>query len=98
MQRSRSLLGYGFAYATARDAVCVIARDLVMVNGEVSRHFGSSDDNRASHVFHQAVLTPSRLASFHSGQAERSAAFSAGYVAGYNRYLAEHRGDRASFR
>jgi len=26
-------LGYGFAYATATDAVCVIARDIVMVNG-----------------------------------------------------------------
>ena len=29
-------LGYGFAYATAEDAVCVIAKDLIMVNGELS--------------------------------------------------------------
>ena len=27
-------LGFGFAYATARDAVCVIAKDVQMVNGE----------------------------------------------------------------
>lgn len=86
-------LGYGFAYATARDAICVIARDLVMVNGELSRRVGNSDDNRASDVFHKAVLTPSKLADFHSGQSERGAAFSAGYVAGYNRYLADHDGD-----
>ena len=29
-------LRYGFAYATAEDAVCVIAKDLIMVNGELS--------------------------------------------------------------
>jgi len=34
-------LGYGFAYATARDAVCTIARDVVTVNGDLSRHFGA---------------------------------------------------------
>ena len=26
-------LGYGFAYATATDALCVIARDVITVNG-----------------------------------------------------------------
>ena len=30
-------LGYGFAYATATDAVCVIARDVTMVNMRFSR-------------------------------------------------------------
>ena len=35
-----SSLGYGFAYATAKDAVCTIARDVLMVNGELSLHFG----------------------------------------------------------
>ena len=38
-------LGYGFAYATAEDAVCVIAKDLIMVNGELSLFFGPEDGN-----------------------------------------------------
>jgi acyl-homoserine-lactone acylase len=29
-------LGYGFAYATATDAVCVIAKDVQMVNGNLA--------------------------------------------------------------
>ena len=29
-------LGYGFAYATAKDAICTIARDMIMVRGEQS--------------------------------------------------------------
>lgn len=83
-------LGYGFAYATAVDAVCVIARDLVMVNGEQSRHFGADDDNHASDVFHRAVLTDARLAAFEADQSDTAQAFSRGYVAGYNRYLRDH--------
>ena len=38
-------LGYGFAYATAKDAVCVIARDVQMVNGSLSQYFGDSESN-----------------------------------------------------
>ena len=83
-------LGYGFAYATARDAVCVIARDLVMVNGELSRHFGPGDGHLESDVFHKAVLTRERLAALENGASTQAAAFSAGYVAGYNRFLADH--------
>jgi acyl-homoserine-lactone acylase len=87
----RASLGYGFAYATARNAVCVIARELVMVNGELSRYFGRSDGNRASDVFHKVVLDEARIAAFEGGETAAAAAFSRGYVAGYNRYLREHR-------
>jgi acyl-homoserine-lactone acylase len=80
-------LGYGFAYATANDAVCVIARDVVTVNGELARHFGDDDGNVASDVFHRAVLGAERIAGFEADQSERAAAFSRGYVAGYNRFL-----------
>ena len=38
-------LGYGFAYATATDAVCVIAKDVQMVNGNLSAPFGSDNGN-----------------------------------------------------
>jgi acyl-homoserine-lactone acylase len=86
----RASLGYGFAYATARDAVCVIAREVLKVNGELSRHFGGTDGNLASDIFHKAVLNEARVAAFLDAEAPAVAAFSRGYVAGYNRYLRDH--------
>lgn len=83
-------LGYGFAYATARDAVCVIARDLVMVKGETTRWFGTGNGNLESDVFHRAILTDGRIRDFLAGQDTRSVHFSQGYVAGYNRYLRDN--------
>ena len=83
-------LGYGFAYATATDAVCVIARDLVMVNGERARYFGTNDRNIASDVFHNSVLSAEKIRRFTENQSPRAATFSRGYVAGYNRYLNDH--------
>jgi acyl-homoserine-lactone acylase len=83
-------LGYGFAYATAVDAVCVIARDLAMVNGDLSHHFGADDGNVASDVFHRAVLTDARIAAYDADQSVSSHDFARGYVAGYNRYLRDH--------
>ncbi len=83
-------LGYGFAYATAKDAVCTIATDVVMVNGEMSRYFGPDGINRSSDIFHRAVLDSTMLSGFRAGQTEQSNNFSDGYVAGYNRYLRDH--------
>ena len=80
-------LGYGFSYATATDAVCVIAKDLVMVNGEMSRYFGSDEGNLESDVFHKSVLTADKVAAFNAAQSERALDFSQGYVAGYNRFI-----------
>ena len=56
-------LGFGFAYATARDAVCVIAKDVQMVN-KSKPHFGESKQNLASDVFHRAILNDSKLRAF----------------------------------
>ncbi len=83
-------LGYGFAYATATDAVCVIARDVLMVNGELSSHFGSEEENFESDVFHRSVLTNDKVAAFNAAQSARASDFSKGYVAGYNRYIRDH--------
>ena len=85
-------LGYGFAYATAMDAVCVIARDIVMVNGNLSSHLGADDGNLASDVFHRSLLTKERLQRVAQAMPEDSKVFSKGYVAGYNRYLRDHEG------
>ena len=52
--------GYGFAYATATDAVCVIAKDVQMVNGNLSTHFGPDGGNLQSDIFHKAILTDAK--------------------------------------
>ena len=83
-------LGYGFAYATATDVICVIARDVVMVNGELSKHFGPENGNFDTDVFHQALLTQDKVAAFNQAQGDRAQAFADGYVAGYNRYVRDH--------
>ena len=85
-------LGYGFAYAHATDAVCVYAKDVAMVNGELSAHLGPGDGNFESDVFHRAIVTDEKLRHFAAAQTEDMTLFSAGFVAGYNRYLEEHRG------
>lgn len=83
-------LGYGFAYATATDAVCVIAQDLVMVNGNLSLFMGAENGNIASDVFHRALLTKGRLQRFATAQSDYLNNYAKGYVAGYNRYLEDH--------
>jgi acyl-homoserine-lactone acylase len=86
-------LGYGYAYATATDVFCTIARELVRMDGEMSLHFGSSEENLASDIFHKALLQDQQLQMFTSSESKKAAQFSAGYVAGYNRYL-QDKGDQ----
>lgn len=83
-------LGYGFAYATANDAICTMARDVVMVNGELSRYFGAEPERLASDAFHRAMLDEDMLAYYRAEQSERSRDFATGYVAGYNRYVRDN--------
>ena len=84
-------LGYGFAYATATDAVCVIAKDVQMVNGNLSAHFGSDSGNLQSDIFHKAILTDAKLADYDAQQSARAKQMNAGYAAGYNRFLQDHK-------
>ncbi len=83
-------LGYGFAYATATDVICVLARDVLMVNGELSRYHGPEDGNFESDVFHKGILTADKVAAFNQAQSTRDQTFADGYVAGYNRYVRDH--------
>jgi len=84
-------LGYGFAYATARDLVCTIAREVVRTSGELARHFGPGAGNLESDVFHRAVLDEAAVSHFLGRQTDYQTGYLAGYVAGYNRYLRDHR-------
>jgi acyl-homoserine-lactone acylase len=83
-------LGYGFAYATATDGICVIARDIVTVKGEQEKYFGKQ--LRPIDLFHRAVIDETLLDQYSQAQTPRALAFSTGYVEGYNRYLADHVG------
>ena len=83
-------LGYGFAYATAMDVICVLARDVLMVNGELAKHHGPEDGHFESDVFHKGILTEDKVAAYNQAQSARDQAFADGYVAGYNRYVRDH--------
>ena len=84
-------LGYGFAYATATDGVCVFAREVARANGTLSADFGVSDENLASDTFHRAMVTPARVQKNAASMSENMRTYGAGFVAGYNRFIDDKR-------
>ncbi len=83
-------LGYGFAYATARDGICVFAQEVARANGTMSADFGASGENLASDTFHRAMITPERVRANGAAMSANMLEYSAGFVAGYNRYIADN--------
>ena len=86
-----SSLGYGFAYATATDGICVFAKEIISANGTLSADLGASDENIVSDVFHRAIISDEKVLHFASGLTDNTRAFNTGFVAGYNRYLKDKR-------
>ncbi len=84
-------LGYGFAYATANDGICVFAREIARANGTLSADFGASDENVASDTFHRAIITPDRVQENSAAMSGNMRAYTAGFVAGYNRFVTDYR-------
>jgi acyl-homoserine-lactone acylase len=84
-------LGYGFAYATATDGVCVFAREVARANGTLAADMGATPENIGSDAFHRAVITPQRMQKNAAALSANMRAYSAGFVAGYNRYIDDHR-------
>ncbi len=98
-------LGYGYGYSLAKDNICVIADSYVTVDGQRSRFFGpdasyvvggngSSNNNLNSDFFYQRIIdngTIEHLLSLAPPQGPRPEIKEGvrGYVAGYNRYLAQ---------
>ncbi|MBI5721402.1 MAG: penicillin acylase family protein [Burkholderiales bacterium] len=94
-------LAYGMAYAYAQDNVCLTAQHLVTVRGERARTFGASASgllglrrlpNEIVDLFIAAHMDDAALARAAAAQSAESQALARGYVAGYNRYLADHGG------
>ncbi|KAF6692716.1 acylase [Pseudomonas sp. EKM23D] len=88
-------LGYGIGYAYAQDNMCLLANEVVTVNGERARYFGPEQatleerNNLASDVFFHWLNTPQAVAAFWKAQSPQIQQRIEGYVAGYNRYLQE---------
>ncbi|MCF5293657.1 acylase [Pseudomonas syringae] len=88
-------LGYGIGYAYAQDNLCLLANEVVTVNGQRSRYFGPDKatleqrNNMASDLLFQRLNTPQALADFWNAQPREIRQLMQGYVAGYNRSLAE---------
>lgn len=96
-------LGYGQAYAFAQDNLCLLADKIVTVNGERTRYFGPDGTtvvsftdikNLESDFFFRAAIDMEPLrAGLKNGPADYRA-LANGYVAGFNRYLADTPKDR----
>ena len=88
-------LGFGIGYAYAQDNLCLLANEVVTVNGERARFFGPEQatleerNNLASDVFFTWLNTPDAVAAFWKAQSPEMQQRIQGYVAGYNRYLKE---------
>lgn len=90
-------LGYGIGYAYAEDNLCLLANEIVTVNGQRSRYFGPEQvtleqrENRVSDVFFNWLNTPQAVSGFWQAQTPQVQQLVEGYVAGFNRALAERK-------
>ncbi|MBL0149749.1 MAG: penicillin acylase family protein [Ideonella sp.] len=94
-------LAYGAAYAHAQDNVCQTARQLITARGERSRWFGAAQPglmgrrmlpNEVSDFFIAAHMDDAALARAWAATSADAQALNRGYVAGYNRFLADQAG------
>ncbi len=87
-------LGYGVAYAYAQDNLCMLADEIVTVNGERSKHFGATATRTASELpnlqtdfFYRIINDDAAVAESWQKQPAPIKQLVEGYVAGYNDYL-----------
>ena len=92
-------LAYGVAYAHAQDNVCQTAQQLVTVRGERARTFGASGtallgrrvfSNEQIDLFIAAHMDDGALERAWSQTSADAQAMLRGYVAGYNRFVADN--------
>lgn len=92
--------GYGHGYAIAEDNLCVLADAYVTFNGERSRYFGPDEQaaimgtfgtptNLEADFFFRFLLDEQQLDTFTTEQPDDLLELSAGFAAGYSRYVEE---------
>ncbi|MHC6225932.1 bifunctional acylase PvdQ [Pseudomonas sp. X10] len=90
-------LGYGIGYSYAQDNLCLLANEVLTVNGERSRYFGPQQTtfeqrkNLDSDLFFTWLNTPSAVFGFWQAQQQDVRALLEGYASGYNRALTERK-------
>lgn len=94
--------GYGYGYAFAEDNLCVMAEEIVTVNGQRARYFGpdgvytihsngTNANNLNSDFFYKLRVPDEVILAHRETQNPDVRAVVRGYTAGYNRYLRELR-------
>lgn len=96
-------VGFGLAYAYASDNLCLLAEQVIMVNGERSLYFGVEGKNEATFVenldnltsdfFYRYIFNEQALNQQYKKTSETIKALISGYMDGYNTYV-RHRADQ----
>ncbi len=92
-------LGFGYGFAFAQDNLCTIANDYVTVEAQRSVYFGpkgtyfsrgsgAETTNLDSDLFYQQIIDTNLISKLIKGLDPRIQQIQAGYVSGYNKYLA----------
>jgi acyl-homoserine-lactone acylase len=99
LARSWAGLGFGYGFAFAQDNICTIANDYVTVRAQRSMFFGPKAGyiqrgngvavtNLDSDIFFRQIIDSHLIQRLIRGVAPQVRQIQAGYVRGYNRYLA----------
>ncbi len=105
LARNWTDLGFGYGYAFAQDNLCTMANDYVTVEGERSRYFGpratylqrgsgTITTNLDSDLFFRQISDSRAFQRLTTGLSPQVRQIQAGYVRGYNHYLASVGGAR----
>jgi len=105
LARDWTSLGYGYGFAFAQDNLCTMANDYVTVEAQRSRYFGPrgtyiqrgigvSVTNLDSDLFFRQIIDSQIVQRSVRGLSPQVRQIEAGYVRGYNRYLASVGGAR----
>jgi acyl-homoserine-lactone acylase len=92
-------LGFGYGFAFAQDNICTMANDYITVEAQRSKYFGPNGiyvsrgsgaeaNNLDSDLFYQQIINSHVIARLTKGFNPALRQIQAGYVAGYNKYLA----------
>src|SRR5215813_869091 len=89
-------LGFGYGYAFAKDNICTMANGYITVEAQRSRYFGPKgsyhefavENNLESDFFWQQIINSHIVQHLEQGLTAAEKQLEAGYVEGYNGYLA----------
>ena len=98
-------LGFGYGFAFAQDNICTMANDYVTVEAQRSKYFGpkgvyfsrgsgAEATNLDSDLFYQQIINSHVIAGLTKGLDPQLRQIQAGYVSGYNKYLASVGGSK----